>query len=85
MTSFPFSLLIKLLYLGNHIFHLLVYFQKVGIEDALTRLDGREVVELRQRVLGIVLLLLGNLSHVEVDLAEELAGFELLTFLLLIF
>ena len=85
MTSFPFSLLIKLLYLGNHILHLLVYFQEVGIEDALTRLDGREVVELRQRVLGIVLLLLGNLSHVEVDLAEELAGFELLTFLLPIF
>ena len=41
-----FSLLIKLLYLGNHILHLLVYFQEVGIEDALTRLDGREVVEL---------------------------------------
>ena len=39
MTSFPFSLLIKLLYLGNHILHLLVYFQEVGIEDALTRLE----------------------------------------------
>ena len=33
---------IKLLYLGNHILHLLVYFQEVGIEDALTRLDGRD-------------------------------------------
>ena len=81
----PFSLLIKLLYLGNHVLHLLVHFQEVGIEDALTRLDGREVIELRQGVLGIVLLILGNLSHVEVGLAEELAGFELLTFLLLIF
>ena len=79
-----FSLLIKLLYLGYHILHLLVHFQEVDIEDALTRLDGREVVELRQGVLGIVLLLLGNLGHVKVGLAEELAGFELLTFLLLI-
>ena len=67
------------MYLGNHILHLLVYFQEVGIEDALTRLDQREVVELRQGVLGIGLLLLGNLCHVEVGLAEELAGFELLS------
>lgn len=67
--SQPFSLLIKLLYLGNHIFHLLVYFQEVGIEDALTSLDGREVIEHRQGVLGIGFLLLGYLGHVEVGIA----------------
>ncbi len=70
-----FSFLVEFLYLGNHILHLMVHFQEVGIEDALTRLDGREVVELRQGILGIVLLLHGNLGHVEVGLAEELAGF----------
>ena len=37
-----FSFLVEFLYLGNHILHLLVYFQEVGIEDALTRLDGRD-------------------------------------------
>ena len=42
MTSFSFSLIIELLYLGNHILHLLVHFQEVGIEDALPRLDGRD-------------------------------------------
>ena len=72
------SLLIELLYLCYHVLDLLVNLQEVGIEDSLTRLDGREVIELRQRVLGIGFLLLGNLGHVEVGLAEELAGLELL-------
>ena len=73
-----FSLLVELLYLCYHVLDLLVNLQEVGIEDSLTRLDGREVIELRQRVLGIGFLLLGNLGHVEVGLAEELAGLELL-------
>ena len=79
------SLLAKLLYLGYHVLHLLVDLQEVGIEDALTCFDGREVVELRQWILGIGLLILGKLSRIEVGLAEELAGFELLSFLLLIY
>ena len=55
------SLLVELLYLGNHDLDLLIEFQEVGIVDALTRLDGREVVKLWQWILGIGLLLLRNL------------------------
>ena len=36
------SLLVELLYLGYHVLDLLVNLQEVGIEDALTRLDGRD-------------------------------------------
>jgi hypothetical protein len=53
------SLIVELLYLGYHVLD----FQKVGIiEDALRSPNGREVVELRQRILGISLLLFDNLS-----------------------
>lgn len=57
------SLIVELLYLGYHVLDFLIDFQKVGIiEDALTSPNGREVVELRQRILGISLLLFDNLS-----------------------
>ena len=63
------SLLVELLYLGYHVLDLLIDLQEVGIEDALTSLDGREVIEHRQGVLGIGFLLLGYLGHVEVGIA----------------
>ena len=57
------SLIVELLYLGYHVLDFLIDFQKVGIiEDALTSPNAREVVELRQRILGISLLLFDNLS-----------------------
>ena len=57
------SLIVELLYHSYHVLDFLIGFQKVGIiEDALTSPNGREVVELRQRILGISFLLFDNLS-----------------------
>ena len=39
------------------------------------------MIELRDRIIGIVLLLLGDFVHIEVGLTEELAGLKLLRLL----
>lgn len=45
LIIYQFLFLVELLYLGNHVLDILIDLQKVGIEDALMRLDRREVIE----------------------------------------
>lgn len=57
----------------------MVDLHEVLIEDSFLLLLGAEGVELGE--VGIVLLLLTDLLHVEIRLAEELRGLELLALL----
>ena len=74
-----FLFLDKLRDVVAHLLDLPVDVHEVLIEDVLLRLLGREGVELRE--VSIVLLLLLDLLHVEVRLAEEFRCLEFLALL----
>lgn len=66
-------------YLCYHGFHILTNLHEVLIEDALTLVTAFEGVELGQR--HIFAFLLFDVCHIEVGLAIELTGLELVAFL----
>ena len=64
---------------ADHVLDVLVDAEEVGVEDTLTGLTRGEAVELRKR--DVTGFLFRYLRHVEVGLAVELRGLELLGFL----
>lgn len=65
--------------LVNHIFHIFIYLNKIGIQDTLPHIPRFERVELGQWHICRFLFLNGH--HIEVCLAEEFGGLKFLRFL----